>query len=76
LINFALREKLIELAGEQGSQLFLFEAPRCERLIQRIFEQIQQLARRPKGSEAQVLADSERRPTRHPADRDWPQDPD
>jgi RNA polymerase sigma-70 factor (ECF subfamily) len=36
----ALREKLIELAGEQGPNLFLFEAPRCERLIQQVFEHI------------------------------------
>jgi RNA polymerase sigma-70 factor, ECF subfamily len=37
----ALREKLIERAGEQGPSLFMFEATRCERLIRQIFEQIQ-----------------------------------
>jgi RNA polymerase sigma-70 factor (ECF subfamily) len=35
-----LREKLIERAGEEGPHLFLFEAPRCERLVRRVFEQI------------------------------------
>jgi RNA polymerase sigma-70 factor (ECF subfamily) len=39
----ALREKLVEVAGEQGPHLFLFEAPRCERLVQRVFEHIHQL---------------------------------
>ena len=39
----ALREKLIERAGEEGPHLFIFEAPRCERLVQRVFEQIHQL---------------------------------
>jgi RNA polymerase sigma-70 factor (ECF subfamily) len=39
----ALRLKLIERAGEEGPHLFLFEAPRCERLVQRVFEQIHQL---------------------------------
>ena len=39
----ALREKLVERAGEEGPHLFIFEAPRCERLVQRIFEQIQQV---------------------------------
>lgn len=38
----ALREKLIERAGEEGPDLFLFEAPRCERLVQRVFEHIHQ----------------------------------
>ena len=41
----ALREKLIERAGEEGPHLFLFEAPRCERLVQRVFEHIHQLVR-------------------------------
>jgi len=39
----ALREKLVEQAGEEGPHLFIFEAPRCESLVQRIFEQIQQV---------------------------------
>ena len=39
----ALREKLIERAGEEGPHLFIFEAPRCERLVQRVFELIHQL---------------------------------
>ena len=39
----ALRGKLVELAGEQGPHLFLFEAPRCERLVQRVFEHIHHL---------------------------------
>jgi len=37
----ALREKFIERAGEQGPSLFMFEAPRCERLIRQIFDHIQ-----------------------------------
>lgn len=36
----ALREKLIELAGDEGPHLFLFEAPRCQRLVERVFEEI------------------------------------
>jgi RNA polymerase sigma-70 factor, ECF subfamily len=36
----ALREKLIERAGEQGPNLFIFDAPRCERLIRQVFDQI------------------------------------
>src|SRR5437868_3424502 len=36
----ALCGKLVELAGEEGPHLFLFEAPRCERLVQRVFEHI------------------------------------
>lgn len=39
----ALREKLLERAGEEGPHLFLFEAPRCEHLVQRVFEQIHPL---------------------------------
>jgi RNA polymerase sigma-70 factor, ECF subfamily len=39
----ALREKLVDRAGEQGPHLFLFEAPRCDRLVQRVFQQIHQL---------------------------------
>jgi RNA polymerase sigma-70 factor (ECF subfamily) len=38
-----LREKLIDRAGEEGPHLFLFEAPRCDRLVRRVFEQIHQL---------------------------------
>jgi RNA polymerase sigma-70 factor, ECF subfamily len=37
----ALRQKFIERAGEQGPHLFTFEAPRCERLIQQVFDHIQ-----------------------------------
>ena len=40
----ALREKLIERAGEEAPHLFIFEAPRCDRLVQRVFEHIHQLA--------------------------------
>ena len=40
----ALREKLIERAGEEAPHLFIFEAPRCARLVQRVFEHIHQLA--------------------------------
>lgn len=36
----ALREKLVERAGEEGPHLFLFEAPRCDGLVRRVFEQI------------------------------------
>jgi len=39
----ALRERLIERAGDEGPHLFIFEAPRCERLVRRAFEQINQL---------------------------------
>lgn len=39
----ALREKLIQRVGDEGPYLFLFEAPRCQRLVQRVFEQIDQL---------------------------------
>jgi RNA polymerase sigma-70 factor (ECF subfamily) len=39
----ALRERLIELAGDEGPHLFIFEAPRCERLVKRVFDQIHQL---------------------------------
>jgi RNA polymerase sigma-70 factor, ECF subfamily len=38
--KIALREKLIEKTGEQGPNLFMFEAPRCERLIRQIFESL------------------------------------
>jgi RNA polymerase sigma-70 factor (ECF subfamily) len=36
----ALREKLIERAGEEAPHLFIFEAPRCDRLVERVFEHI------------------------------------
>jgi RNA polymerase sigma-70 factor (ECF subfamily) len=41
----ALREKLAESAGKEGPHLFLFEAPRCQRLVQRVFDHIHQLVR-------------------------------
>jgi RNA polymerase sigma-70 factor, ECF subfamily len=41
----SLREKLIKRAGEQGPNLFTFEAPRCERLIRQVFEHIHHAVR-------------------------------
>jgi RNA polymerase sigma-70 factor (ECF subfamily) len=49
-----LREKLTERAGEQGPNLFLFEAPRCERLVRRIFENLQQAVDLPSSSDMGV----------------------
>jgi RNA polymerase sigma-70 factor (ECF subfamily) len=40
-----LREKLAARAGEEGPHLFLFEAPRCERLVRRVFEHLHAVIR-------------------------------
>ena|SRR5438105_4560014 len=38
-----LRQKLIERVGEEKPHLFLFEAPRCENLVQGVFKRIEQM---------------------------------
>jgi RNA polymerase sigma-70 factor (ECF subfamily) len=40
----ALRDELAELAGELGPHLFLFEVPRCNRLVRQILDHIRGIA--------------------------------